>query len=186
MRILRLLFLFVPIFLLSQTPVKHILIVYHSETGNTKKMAESVADGAKSVKNTEVLLRTTTQVTASELEAADALILGTPTYYANMSAPMKQFIDDWFMKYKIPLSNKIGAAFSTGGGMTAGKEFAIISLLLAMMNNGMIIVGPLHDGYGTFGVSAVTGQPDPGISDYELGEARKLGERVATVAAKFR
>lgn len=160
---------------------KTVLIIYYSVSGTTETMAKAVAEGCKSVPHTLVAMHKPDQVTKEDLEQADAIILGSPTYYANMAAPLKLFIDDWFTKYKVPLTNKVGAAFSTGGGMTAGREFAIVSMLLAMLNNGMIIVGPLYDGYGTFGVSAVTDQPDPGISDFELSEARRLGERVASV-----
>ncbi len=162
-----------------------VLIVYYSQTGNTEKMAKAVMEGVQRVDGVTVLLRTVKEVTREELKACSGLILGTPTSYANMAAPMQQFIDDWFNVYKLALTDKVGAAFATGGGMTGGKEHAVISLLLAMLNNGMMVVGPVYDGYGTFGVSAITDEPDPGLSEYELKDARRLGERVAQTVLRI-
>jgi NAD(P)H dehydrogenase (quinone) len=162
-----------------------VLIVYYSVTGNTEKMAYGVAEGAKSVAGIEVVLKKVADVTREEVETADGLILGSPVYYANMAAPMKKFIDDWFTE-KITLFDKVGGAFATGGGLTAGRETTINSLLLAMLNNGMIVVGPLYEGWGTFGSSARTAPPDEGVNEEELNDARRLGERVARVALKIK
>lgn len=162
-----------------------VLIVYYSVTGNTEKMAHGVAEGAKSVVGIEVILKKVEEVTREDVETADGLILGSPVYYANMAAPVKKFIDDWYDE-KIIMFDKIGGAFATGGGITAGRETTINSLLLAMLNNGMIVVGPLYESWGTFGSSARTAPPDEGVNEEELDDARRLGERVARVALKFK
>ncbi|MCB0293798.1 MAG: flavodoxin family protein, partial [Calditrichaeota bacterium] len=109
---------------------------------------------------------------------------GSPTYYANMAAPVKQMIDDWYFQ-KITLFDKIGGAFATGGGRTAGRETVVNSLLLAMLNNGMIVVGPLYESWGTFGSSAMTAPPDEGVDENELDDARRLGKRVAEVVLRM-
>ena len=88
------------------------------------------------------------------------------------------------------LGEKIGGAFATGGGQTGGKEHVIISLLLAMLNNGMIVVGPVYEQgdvrFGAFGASAVKGPAGKTISEFELGDARLLGERVAIVVKQLK
>src|SRR3989339_853751 len=78
-----------------------------------------------------VITRTIDKVTETELKRADAILLGSPTYYGNMAGQMKSFIDDWWLKYKISLVNKVGGAFSTGGDQTGGKEHVIHSLVIA-------------------------------------------------------
>ena len=165
-----------------------VLIVYYSGTGNTEKMAMAVAEGAKKDSEVVVATKKVNEVTKEDLLDADGMILGSPTYYANMAGPMKTFIDDWAFKYSIYLRDKIGGAFATGGGITGGKEHVVSSLLLAMLNNGMIIVGPVYDEgkYGAFGASALTGDRKKEISEDEFGDARLLGERVAAVAKQFK
>lgn len=170
--------------LAAQAKKTRVLIVYFSATGNTEKMARAVAEGAGKVEGAETLLKTVAEVTRADVESADGLIIGSPVYYANMAAPVKQFIDDWYAQ-NLNLFDKVGGAFATGGGLTAGREATINSLLLAMLNNGMIVAGPLYESWGTFGASAVTDEPDPGVSEYELNDARRLGERVARLALKL-
>ncbi len=158
-----------------------ILIVYYSFTGNTEKMAKAVAEGAQKIPGVNVITRTIDKVTETELKHADAVLLGSPTYYGNMAGQMKSFIDDWWLKYKISLVNKVGGAFSTGGDQTGGKEHVIHSLVIAMMNAGMILVGPLEGPFGLAGASAL----DP-VDEKALKEARSLGEHAASVAQRFK
>lgn len=165
-----------------------VLIVYYSGTGNTEKMAKAVAEGAKKDSDVVVVTKKVSEVTKEDLLDADGIILGSPTYYANMAGPMKTFIDDWAFKYNVYLRDKIGGAFATGAGRTGGKEHVVSSLLLAMLNDGMIIVGPVYDEgkYGAFGASALTSDSKKEISEDEFGDARQLGERVASVAKQFK
>lgn len=162
-----------------------VLIVYYSLSGNTEAMARGVAAGAEAVGGVEVVLKTVADVTREDVETAEGIIIGSPTYYANMAAPVKKFIDDWYFQ-KIILFDKIGGAFATGGGRTAGRETVVNSLLLAMLNNGMIVVGPLYESWGTFGSSAITAPPDEGVGEDELDDARRLGRRVAEVVLRMR
>jgi len=195
--IIALLFLFKPYSLYASTSkfdpitynnsdsVKHteisILIVYYSFTGNTEKMANAVAEGAQKIPGVNVITRTVEKVSETELKRAAAILLGSPTYYGNMAGQMKLFIDDWWLKYKISLVNKVGGAFSTGGSQTGGKENVIHSLVIAMMNAGMILVGPTEGPFGLPGASAL----DP-VDEKSLKEARSLGEHAAIVAQRFR
>ena len=160
-----------------------ILVTYHSATGNTEKMAQGVADGAKAVSGTSVVLKRVGEVVAGDLSSSDAVIIGSPVYFANMSGEVKTFLDNWSLKFDLfrerKMRNKVGAAFATGMAVSAGKEFTILGILAAMLNNQMIIVS----GGGGFGASATTGPDSPGIDEKELASARDLGKRVAEVAA---
>jgi len=161
-----------------------VLITYYSQSGNTQKMAEAVQEGAAENDSVEAVLIRVEEVTKEDLEKAAGIIIGSPTYYANMAAPVKSFIDSWF-EQKLVLFDKVGGAFATGGGRTAGRELVITSLLLAMLNNGMIVAGPHYESWGTFGASAITAPPDEGVSDSELDDARRLGRRISDVVLQM-
>lgn len=169
-----------------------LLVVYYSLKGNTERFAQDVAEGAMQVPDTKVMIKRVEDVTKEDLQAADAIALGCPTYFASIPGKMKIILDDWNWKWKVDFTDKVGGAFSTGGGQTAGKEFVVISLLLFMINNRMIVAGPLYqdeegeDIWGEIGSSAMTGPLDPGVSNKELDAARRLGHRLATLAGKLR
>lgn len=159
-----------------------VLVTYHSLSGNTEQMAEAVADGAKSVPGTEVILKRVGHVTAEDLFASDAVIVGSPVYWSNMSGEVKTFFDNWQLKFGVfpefKMKNKVGAAFATGGQNAGGKEITMLTVLAAMLGNQMIVVS----GGGAFGASATTEGDSLGIDKKELAEARILGRRVADVA----
>ena len=160
-----------------------VLIAYHSGTGNTEKMAHGVADGAKAVAGTNVVIKRVSEVAANDLVSSDAIIVGSPVYFGNMSGEVKTFFDNWTLKFDLfrdrKMRNKIGAAFATGASISNGKEVTMLTILAAMLVNQMVVVG----GGGAFGASATTGPDSPGIDDKELAEARNLGQRVAEFAA---
>ncbi len=174
----------------SRSPL--VLVVYYSRSGNTEKMAYAVAEGARNCGGVEVFVRAISEVTAQELSAADAIALGCPTYFANIPGEMKQHLDLWNWKWRVDFTDKIGGAFATGGGQMGGKEHTMVSLLLFMLANRMIVAGPLfedeagEDIWGEPGAGAMTGPLDPGISDGELDSARRLGQRLAELAKRFR
>lgn len=163
-------------------PIK-VLVAYHSLTGNTERMAEAVAEGAKGLPGTDVVMKRVEEVTADDLFSSDALVVGSPVYWSNMSGDVKTFFDNWQFKFGVfpefKMKNKIGAAFATGGQVSSGKEVAMLTILAAMLGNQMIVVS----GGGAFGASATTEGDSPGIDNKELADARSLGRRVAEVAA---
>jgi NAD(P)H dehydrogenase (quinone) len=163
-------------------PLVKVLVTYHSLSGNTERMAEAVVDGVKSVSGTEVVLKRVGKVTADDLFSADAVVVGSPVYWSNMSGEVKTFIDNWQFKFGVfpefKMKNKIGAAFATGGQVSSGKEVTMLTILAAMLGNQMIIVS----GGGAFGASATTEGDSLGIDNKELADARELGRRVAEVA----
>lgn len=70
-----------------------ILVIYHSQTGNTRKMADSVAKGAGSIKDAEVILRTAGEATLQDLLECDGLVIGSPEYFGYMAGMIKDFFD---------------------------------------------------------------------------------------------
>ena len=159
-----------------------VLVAYHSLTGNTEKMALSVVEGAKSVPGTVVELNRVGNVTAEQLLGCDALVVGSPVYWSNMAGEVKTFFDNWQFKFGVypefKMRNKIGAAFTTGGQISSGKEVTMLTILAAMLGNQMIVVS----GGGALGASATTEGESPGLDEQELAGARALGKRVAEVA----
>jgi NAD(P)H dehydrogenase (quinone) len=159
-----------------------VLVAYHSLSGNTERMAEAVVEGAKAVPGTEVLLKRVGQVAASDLLSADAVVVGSPVYWSNMSGEVKTFFDNWQFKFGVfpefKMKNKVGAAFATGGQISGGKEVTMLTILAAMLGNQMIVVS----GGGAFGASATTEGESQGIDNKELADATALGQRVAEVA----
>jgi NAD(P)H dehydrogenase (quinone) len=166
----------------SPSPVK-VLVTYHSLSGNTERMAEAVVEGVRSVPGTLAVLKRVGQVTAEDLFSSDAVIVGSPVYWSNMSGEVKTFFDNWQFKFGVfpefKMKNKVGAAFATGGQISSGKEITMLTILAAMLGNQMIVVS----GGGAFGASATTEGDSPGIDKKELADAKALGRRVADVAA---
>lgn len=160
-----------------------VLVTYHSATGNTEKMAQGVAEGARAVAGTSVILKRVGEVVGNDLVSSDAVIVGSPVYMGNMSGEVKTFFDNWTLKFALfrdrKMRDKVGAAFATGASVSNGKEVTLLTILGAMLLNQMIVVS----GGGGFGASATTGPDSPGIDEKELAEARDLGKRVAEVAA---
>jgi len=166
----------------SQQDTIQVLVAYHSLSGNTEIMAKNVVAGAEAIPGTVVLLQRVGEVTADLLFGSDALVVGSPVYWSNMSGEVKTFFDRWQFEFGIfpefKMRNKVGAAFATGGQVSSGKEVTMLTILAAMLGNQMIVVS---DG-GAFGASATTEGDSPGINEQEKADARALGKRVAEVA----
>jgi NAD(P)H dehydrogenase (quinone) len=174
------------------TEPSRVLVVYYSLSGNTEQMAAGVVEGAKRVGGVVVDLKKVDDVSKADLENAEAIVLGCPTYYGNIPGKMKVALDDWSWKMKVDFTDKVGGAFSTGGGQVGGKEFVVMSLLVFMLQNRMVVAGPLYQNdktgsvWGELGASAMTGPLDPGVGKGELDSAQRLGERVARLARKLK
>ena len=165
-----------------------VLIVYDSRSGNTEKMAKAVEQGAREA-GANVRLLMVNEARLSDLEWADGIILGSPTYFGAMTARMKGFIDKsagLFAKGR--LQNKVGAAFTSAAGAGTGAEMTALSMITALIQYEAIIVsapGRDLEWPGTYGVIA------DGLVDIEspdekmLDNCKRLGERVADVAEKL-
>lgn len=118
-----------------------ILVLYHTTTGNTKLMADLVAEGAASVPETEVRLRRLEEAAAADLVWCDGVAVGSPTYLGAVSWQMKRFWDEAVQDLWPKLEGKLGCAFSSSGGLAGGGELACLSILTVLMNYGMFTFG---------------------------------------------
>jgi NAD(P)H dehydrogenase (quinone) len=155
-----------------------VLVIYHSRTGNTAKMAQAVASGAKSY-GAEVLIKRVGDVSLEELKKADGIIIGSPTYYGQMAAEIKQLFDN-SSDIRGQLENKVGAAFASSASIEGGNQTTLISIIQAMLIHAMIIVGDPMETGGHYGAIAV-GEP----SEKALEACKQLGKRVAIIANKL-
>ena len=154
-----------------------VLIAYYSRSGNTAKMAEAVAQGARDVKGTEVTLKKVEDTTPDEFLEYDAIIIGSPTYYGLMAAEVKKLIDD-SVRHHGKLEGKVGGAFSSAANLGGGNETTILSILQAMLIHGMIIKGTSsRDHYGPVAI----GSPDTRATE----ECMKLGREIARLAMRL-
>jgi NAD(P)H dehydrogenase (quinone) len=177
-------------FFITQTGTAqtNILVTYYSKTGNTQQLAEAVARGAASIVATTVLLRSIGETTPEELIQAHAIIVGSPVYNANVAPQVQEFISGWPFE-DAPLKNKIGAAFVTAGGISAGEELTQMNILQSMLIFGMIVVGG-PDWKSPFGASAIVNEPpfgnQEGIDPAFLKKGEELGRRVAEIAQRMK
>lgn len=163
-----------------------VLVAFHSQSGNTEKMAEAVAEGVHS-EGAAAAVKKIGEVTQEDLEAADAVALGSPVHMGDVAVEVREALVNWAYGFGFwrsrGLMNKPCAVFATGGAPSNGKEFTMLSMALGMLQYGMILVTP----YGGLGASATTGIPEheKGVGDHELEEARMLGARLAEVASRL-
>ena len=131
-----------------------VLVLYYSKGGNTRKLAEAVAEGAGQVDGTTVLLKHTKDVTRDDFLNSNGIVVGSPVYFGSMAAELKKVLDD-FVGVRRQMENKIGAAFATSGDSSGGKETTMMSILQALLIYGMIIVGDPLAATGHYGVACV-------------------------------
>ena len=157
-----------------------ILVLYYSKGGNTKKLAEMIAQGVEEVEGVKALIKNTDEVTKEDFLVSKGVIAGSPVYFGVMAADLKKVFDE-FVGVRKKMEGKVGAAFATSGDATGGKETTMMSILHALLIYGMIIVGDPMSATGHYGVACV------GAPDEKTGEnGIKLGRRVAELAKKVR
>ena len=117
------------------------LVLYDSKTGHTKQMAEYVAEGVREITGIELRLRSVDEAGIEDVRWADGIAAGSPTYVGLASWKMKQFWDDISHKVWGQMDGKLGCAFSSSGGWGGGTELACLSLLIMMMNLGILVFG---------------------------------------------
>ncbi|MDD3725926.1 MAG: NAD(P)H-dependent oxidoreductase [Candidatus Ratteibacteria bacterium] len=153
-----------------------VLIIYYSSTGNTKKMAHLIETGVKE-EEVDVEVKDVEGAGIEDMLAADGIIIGSPTYYGTMAAPVKEFLDKSVAIHG-KLDGKIGAAFSSSANIGGGNETTITDILNALLIHGMVIQGdPLGGHYGVVSI----GTPDTRVER----ECRRLGQRVAKLVKKL-
>lgn len=181
-----------------------VAIVYHSGFGHTKVLAEAVAKGAASVAGTQVDLVPVAEAEAKAgtIDAADAIVFGSPTYMGDVSGPFKTWADTtaktWYAQ---GWKDKLAAAFTNSSGPSGDKVNTLQSIWALAMQHSMIWVSQgllpgakqgdltlnrLSSYGGTMATSLneAPGPNNPSKDDQATGEA--LGKRVAEFAKKFK
>jgi NAD(P)H dehydrogenase (quinone) len=178
-----------------------VLIVYYSMYGHINRMAEAIAEGAKSVKGTEVVLRRVPETlsqevlvkmgaveaqkkfenvpiaTVDELASADAIIFGTPTRFGNMCGQMRQFLDaTGGLWAKGALVGKVGSVFTSSATQHGGQESTLLSFHITLLHQGFVIVGLPYSFQGQMRNDEITGGSPYGASTI----AGTQGERTPT------
>jgi len=126
------------------SPMTNVAVVFHSGFGHTRVQAEAVHRGAASVPGVEATLVPVEDVEAhwATLDAADAIILGTPTYMAGVSAPFKAFLDATSERWSEQRwKDKLAAGFTNSAGLNGDKLATLQHLALFAMQHGMVWVG---------------------------------------------
>jgi NAD(P)H dehydrogenase (quinone) len=192
-----------------------IVVLFYSRNGATLELARQVCRGIESVSGATAVLRTVPAVvtavdgpaqpvpasgpayaTPEDLASADGLVLGSPTRFGNMAAPLKHFLDGtgalWVSG---ALAGKPAAVFTATQSMHGGQETTLLSMMLPLLHHGMILVGlpytegALHQtrsGGAPYGATHVSGMASGGLSREEQELAQALGRRVAQIALRLR
>jgi NAD(P)H dehydrogenase (quinone) len=161
------------------TRAARVLVLFQSDGGHTKLMAELVAEGAASVPDTDVRLRSVSEATADDLVWCDGVAAGSPTHMGTVSWEMKRWWDVTAQPLWFSAEGRIGCAFSSSGGLAGGGELTCQTLLTIMMNYGMLVFGvPDYVAPGrTLHYGAVcAGRPR---DDADREACRRLGRRLA-------
>ena len=192
-----------------------ILVLYYSRGGSVARLARHIARGIGEVDGMSARLRTVPPVAAvtqaasppvpeegapyverADLAECAGLLIGSPTRFGNMAAPLKHFIDglgaDWASG---TLAGKPAGAFTSTATMHGGQESTLLSMLVPLLHHGCVIAGipftepalsATRSGGTPYGASHVAGgQDDPQPTDEEAQLARALGRRVAELAARL-
>ncbi len=192
-----------------------ILVLYYSRGGSVARLARQIARGVGEVPGMAARLRTVPPVVAatqtaappvpedgapyvekSDLAECAGLIVGSPTRFGNMAAPMKHFIDGLGAEWASgTLVDKPAAVFTSTATMHGGQESTLLSMQVPLLHHGCVIVGipftesllsTTKSGGTPYGASHVAGgSDDPQLSDEEAALARALGRRVAALAARI-
>lgn len=178
-----------------------VCIIYDSGAGHTKKQAEAVAEGVRSVSGAEARLIAVADgpIDWEALAASDAIVFGSPTYNGTVSARFKKFMEDSTRPAWVPQTwrNKIAAGFTNSGSMHGDKLNSLVTLALFAAQHGMVWVGldlfpgksddELNRVGGWLGAMAFSKDESPELSPIksDLDTAQHLGKRVAELTQQF-
>jgi NAD(P)H dehydrogenase (quinone) len=197
-------------------PMAEILVLYYSRKGSTAELARHVCRGVESVTGAVARLRTVPAVSSEseapakpvpdggapyanleDLAKADGLILGSPTRFGNMAAPLKYFLDGTSSLWVSgALAGKPAAVFTSSQSLHGGQESTLLSMMLPLLHHGMLLVGipftergvnHTRSGGTPYGASHVAGV-DHGntLTDDEKSLGQALGRRVAEIALRLK
>jgi NAD(P)H dehydrogenase (quinone) len=192
-----------------------VLVLYFSRHGSTERLARQICRGVESIDGTSALLRTVPPVSPDceartpsipesgppyasldDLASCSGLVLGSPTRFGNMAAPLKYFLDQtssiWLSG---ALSGKPAAVFTSTSSLHGGQETTLLSMMLPLLHHGMIMcglpysesaVGTTTSGGGPYGASHYHPEgAKAALTAEESDLARALGRRVASIARRL-
>lgn len=187
----------------------YILVLYYSRDGATEAMARQVARGVECVSGIEARLRTVPSLSApagdpegmalpatqEDLKHCAGLVMGSPTRFGNMAAPLKQFLDEssalWLQG---SLIDRPAGVFTSTSSLHGGQESTLLSMMLPLLHHGMVMVGVPYSvpelrssqaGGTPYGASHwSTEAGDRPLDDHESSICRALGKRVAEWALR--
>jgi len=152
------------------------LVIYYTRSGNTKTMAQTIAD-AMNQAGLSTTCKSVTDCKVADVLAADAIVVGSPTYYGRPAAAIAAFFDETVSKHG-KLDGKVGAAFSSSANIGGGNETTILELINTMLIHGMTVQGdPQGDHYGPVSI----GKPDERV----ISQCQRRGKRVAELTLKL-
>ncbi len=187
-----------------------VLVVFYSMYGHIYRLAEAIAEGARSVAGTQVEMRRVPETLSQEvltkmgavetqkafahipvckvdeLGAADAIIFGTPTRYGNMCGQMKQFIDATVHLWASgALVGKVGSVFTSSATQHGGQESTLLTFHVPLLHLGMIIVGLPYAFQGQMRIDEITGGSPYGASTIAGGKGERMPSENELAAARF-
>ncbi|HMU66498.1 MAG TPA: NAD(P)H:quinone oxidoreductase [Cellvibrionaceae bacterium] len=141
-------------------PLPYILILYYSQNGSTRQLARALDEGVDSVKGIEARLRTVPKVstecqatapeiplegdiycTEADLKNCAGLLLGSPTRFGNMAAPLKHFLDQTGGWVNGHLEGKPAGVFTSTSSLHGGQEATLLSMMIPLLHHGMLVAG---------------------------------------------
>ena len=194
-----------------------VLVLYYSTWGHVEQMAYAAAEGAREA-GAEVVVKRVPELvpshiaeqahykldqaasiaTVDELPEYDAIIFGTPTRFGNMTAQMKNFLDQTGALWaQGKLVGKVGSVFTASATQHGGQESTLLTFHPVLLHHGMVVVGLPYAFAGQMGVTEVMGNSPYGAptiaggdgsrqpSEVELAGARYQGRHVAEIATKL-
>jgi len=183
-----------------------ILVLYYSAYGHIEKMAEAVAEGARTVPGTQVTIKRVPELVPDdvakksglkldqrapiakpdELGDYDAVIFGTPTRFGNMCAQMRNFLDQtgglWM---KGALIGKVGSVFASSATQHGGQESTILSFHITLLHQGFVVVGLPYSFQGQMRQDEITGGSPYGATTIAAGDGSRQPSANELDAARF-
>jgi len=183
-----------------------VLVLYYSTWGHVERMAQEVAEGARSVPGVEVTIKRVAETMPAETLAAihaktsqaapiakpeeladyDAIIFGTPTRFGNMCGQMRNFLDQTGSLWqKGSLIGKVGSVFASTGTQHGGQETTITSFHTTLFHQGMIVVGVPYSCAGLTNMNEITGGSPYGATTMSNADGSRMPSANELSVAKF-
>ena len=191
-----------------------ILVLFYSRYGSVARMAQQIALGIEAIAGCEAVIRCVPEVsprheqsiaavpadgppyaTLEDLRQCDGLIIGSPSYFGNMAAALKYFLDQssqlWLSG---SLIGKPAGVFTSTSSQHGGQESVLISMMIPLLHHGMLISGipysepalqQTRSGGTPYGASHVAGSDGQSLTDHESAVCNTLGKQIAALAIKL-